>query len=108
MPEKIPSVCVATTVPPLVKGRDTRLAPGLVRFEAVPGVGSISREDRKDVFSKSDLRLVIVRKLSRSAFCSARGVPFRSRIYEARINIDCRPLSILNRPFGSLRKTRLR
>jgi hypothetical protein len=57
-------------------GRVTLLEPGL---PSVKG-GSMSRADRNEVLSRSVLVLVMVRNESRRLFCSAFGVPFRSRI----------------------------
>jgi hypothetical protein len=72
--------------PPLLpadNGRDTRLAFGLdkVPVRCAPPPGSMSREDKKEVPSSSSFVLVIVRKESSRLFCSAFGVPFRSRIW---------------------------
>lgn len=41
----------------------------------------MSREVKNDVVSRSSFVLVIVRNESRRAFCSALGVPFKSKIY---------------------------
>jgi hypothetical protein len=78
------SAVVLGPLPPLTAdGRETRLPPGLVKFPlfTVSVGGSISKEDRNDVDSRSCLVLVMVRKESRMLFCSALGVPFRSRIF---------------------------
>jgi len=64
-------------------GNDTRLPPGLeVVATMLPTEGSISSDDKKDAVSSSGLVLVIVRNESSSPFCSAFGVPLRSRICE--------------------------
>jgi hypothetical protein len=65
---------------PTRRGNETRLAFGLIKLEPGCAGGSMSREERKDVDSRSVLVLVIVRKVSSKAFCAAFGVPLRSRI----------------------------
>jgi hypothetical protein len=72
-------------LPVTARGRETRLPPGLTRLPpSKPGPGgSMSREERKDVLSKSVFVLVIVRNESRRAFCCALGVPLISRILAA-------------------------
>ena len=69
-------------LPVTAGGREIRLPPGLTRLPASrPGPGgSMSRDERKDVLSKSVLVLVMVRNESRSVFCCALGVPLMSRI----------------------------
>jgi len=76
------SVPLALPPLPTVAGRDTRLPPGLAKLPllTVKVGGSMSREDRNDMESSSSLVLVIVRNESRTFFCSAFEVPFRSRI----------------------------
>lgn len=59
-------------------GSAMRLVTGLPTAKLASG--SISRDVRKDVLSRSVLVLVIVRNESRRLFCSVLGVPFRSRI----------------------------
>lgn len=61
-------------------GRVTLLEPGLPNVAPSVEGGSISRAERNDVLSRSVLVLVMVRNESRRLFCSAFGVPFRSRI----------------------------
>lgn len=64
-------------------GNDTRLPPGLEVFAMMLLTeGSISSDDKNDAVSSSGLVLVIVRKESSRPFCSAFGVPLRSRICE--------------------------
>lgn len=65
------------------KGRDTLLAPGLMRLppECPVAAGSMSREERKEVLSRSVLVLVMVRKESRRLFWVDLGVPLRSKIW---------------------------
>jgi hypothetical protein len=45
-------------------------------------LGSMSKLDKKDVFSSSGCVDVMVKKRSIRELCSARGVPFKSRIWE--------------------------
>lgn len=77
---------VLLLAPPSTRGSETRLPTGLVNVAPVCVVvvaaapGSISRDDRNDVLSRSVLVLVMVRNESRRLFCSDRGVPFKSRI----------------------------
>lgn len=61
-------------------GRVTLLEPGLPNVAPSVKGGSMSRAERNDVLSRSVLVLVTVRNESRRLFCSAFGVPFRSRI----------------------------
>jgi hypothetical protein len=70
-------------LPVTARGRETRLPPGLTRLPpSRPGPGgSMSRDDRKDVLSRSVFVLVMVRNESRRAFCCALGVPLMSRIF---------------------------
>ena len=67
----------------LAEGSDILLPAGLIRLPPTYPVagGSMSSDDRKEVLSKSVLVLVIVKKESRRLFCTAFGVPFRSKIY---------------------------
>lgn len=58
---------------------DTRLVAGLVMFTTM--AGSMSREERKDVLSRSVFVLVTVKKESKRAFWADLGVPLRSRIF---------------------------
>lgn len=75
-------------LPVTARGRDTRLPPGLTRLPpSTPGPGgSMSREERKDVLSKSVFVLVMVRNESRRVFCCALGVPLMSRIFVAQVS----------------------
>jgi mannitol-specific phosphotransferase system IIBC component len=59
--------------------------PGLAKFPLLIDRegGSMSREDRNDVVSRSVLVLVIVRKETRTLFCSAFEVPLRSSTWKA-------------------------
>lgn len=59
-------------------GSAIRLVAGLPTAKLIGG--SMSKEVRNDVFSRSVLVLVMVRNESRRLFCSALGVPLRSRI----------------------------
>ena len=59
-------------------GSAIRLVAGLPTAKLAGG--SISKDVRKDVFSRSILVLVMVRNESRRLFCSILGVPLRSRI----------------------------
>jgi hypothetical protein len=83
------SALILGPLPPLsMDGRETRLPPGLAKFPlfTVSVGGSISKEDRNEVDSRSCLVLVMVRNESRILFCSALGVPFRSRIFPRHIS----------------------
>jgi hypothetical protein len=60
-------------------GSDTRLPIGLMVDCTDEDPGSISSDDRNEVLSSSSFVLVMVRNESRRLFCSARGVPLRSR-----------------------------
>ena len=63
-------------------GRLARLADGLVTPVKDPlAGGSMSKVVKKEVACKSSLVLVIETKVSKRLFCSARGVPFKSRTY---------------------------
>lgn len=73
---------IGTTAPPgRSDGSDSTLAFGVASELDVRGVadGSISREVRNELDSRSCMVLVMVRNLSSSAFCSVLGVPLRSR-----------------------------
>ena len=60
-------------------GNDTRFPVGLMVDCTDNDPGSISRDDKNDVLSSSSFVLVMVRNESRRLFCSARGVPLRSK-----------------------------
>lgn len=70
-------------------GSAIRLVAGLPTARLVGG--SMSKDVRNDVFSRSVFVLVIVRNASRRLFCSILGVPLRSRI--CRTGRDCGSLS---------------
>ena len=73
-------VSAARMPSPLVPARRfTRLEPGLPRVDEC--AGSMSSEDKNDVFSRSAAVLVIVRKESIRSFSWVFGVPLRSRIF---------------------------
>lgn len=76
IPENIPSAALPI-------GRDIRLAPGLTRLPPACPVagGSISKDDKNDVASRSVFVLVIVKKESNRLFWIGFGVPFKSKIY---------------------------
>jgi hypothetical protein len=59
-------------------GSAIRLVAGLPTAKLIGG--SMSKELRNDVLSRSVFVLVMVRNESRRLFCSILGVPFRSRI----------------------------
>lgn len=59
-------------------GSAMRLVDGLPNAQLVGG--SISKDVRKEVVSRSVFVLVMVRNESRRLFCSILGVPLRSRI----------------------------
>lgn len=65
--------------PAKIDGRLRRLPFGLVSPPVceVTG-GSMSNVDKKDVSARSSFLLVMLKKESSNAFCSTRGVPFRS------------------------------
>lgn len=59
-------------------GRGAAGVPIEVRIEVL---GSISRDERKEVVSKSSRVDVVVKNLSRRSFCSVLAAPLRSRTF---------------------------
>lgn len=80
-PNKLSDVDVLFA-PAIMEGKWTRLPVGLAKLLSCVVGGSISSVDKKDVPSSSGLALVMVMKVSNKLFCSIRGVPFRSRIFD--------------------------
>lgn len=64
--------------PPAPARRLTRLPPGLPNVDDC--AGSMSSEDKNEVFSRSVFVLVMVKNESIRSFCCCFGVPFRSSI----------------------------
>jgi hypothetical protein len=81
--DKTAAAASVTACPPTSRrGRETPLAVGLmVALIVVVVAGSMSKDDRNDVFDNSSMVLVKVTNLSKRAFASLRGVPLRSSTY---------------------------